>query len=106
MTRGNLYGFPSFADLDNDGKTDMVIAAGDWHIYALRGDGTVIWTHKGIWTTAFSAIADIDRDGLLEVVYNSPRIPGLTVLRTDGKAAPNPSPWPTMRGNLRRTGSS
>jgi hypothetical protein len=105
LTKENLNGFPSFADLDNDGKTDVVIAANDWHVYALNGQGKLLWDHKGVWYNAYSAIADIDSDGLLDVVYNSPRIPGLTCLRTEGRATPGKQPWPTMRGNVRRTGS-
>jgi hypothetical protein len=54
--------------------------------------------------TSYASIADIDADGLLEVVYNAPRIPGLTCLRTEGIAGSNPAPWPTLRGNLHRTG--
>jgi hypothetical protein len=104
LTKDSLNGFPSFADLDNDGKTDVIIAANDWHVYALNGEGKLIWDHKGVWYNGYSAIADIDNDGLLEVVYNSPRIPGLTCLRTEGRADACKEPWPTMRGNLRRTG--
>jgi hypothetical protein len=69
-----VYSTPALADIDgNDGgKLEIVYGSWDGHIRALNHNGTLVWevfTRDTIWSSP--AMADIDRDGLLEVVIGS-----------------------------------
>jgi outer membrane protein assembly factor BamB len=67
---------PSIADIDNDGKPEVIIGSGDSYLYALNGEnGSVLWayqTNGGV--TSSPAIADIDNDGKLEVVIGDNKV--------------------------------
>jgi len=74
LKTGNWIGSsPAIADIDGDGKLEVVFGSGDHYLYALNGeDGSLLWKFKtggAIWTSP--AIADIDGDGRLEVVFGS-----------------------------------
>ena len=73
-----IYSSPALADLDRDDGGLLEIAVGSWdfHIYALNHDCTVKWEKdepdRVIDTTWSSpAIADLDRDGMLDVIIGT-----------------------------------
>ena len=69
------YFWPSVADVDGDGKEDIVTGRNDGYVYALNAEnGELIWESRipefssGYeWATA----ADLDGDGLAEVVLTT-----------------------------------
>jgi outer membrane protein assembly factor BamB/murein DD-endopeptidase MepM/ murein hydrolase activator NlpD len=67
------WGFSAtVADIDNDGKQEVVFGTTRGKIYALNGeDGSVSWTHETGGTVRSVAVADIDNDGTPEVVMGS-----------------------------------
>lgn len=65
---------PAVADLDGDGRLEIIAGATDMHVYAWRLDGTLLpgWprvTHDTIWSSP--AVADLDNDGWPEVIIGS-----------------------------------
>ncbi|MEW6746577.1 MAG: VCBS repeat-containing protein [Planctomycetota bacterium] len=108
---GRYSATPALADLDDDGELEIVTLAPVWfpdhnpryhstRVCAFNADGTLVWTWDREWPGSGSfdaitspAIADMNRDGVLDVVvffgilYYSPSGPGvgLYVLRgSDG----------------------
>jgi outer membrane protein assembly factor BamB len=64
-----VHSNPSFADIDNDGKLEVVF--GSDKIFALNGeDGSLLWSYNEP-TASSPSIGDIDNDGKLEVVVGS-----------------------------------
>ena len=64
---------PAFADLNGDGSAETILGASDGKVYAVKGDGTLLWQYDTGSTGIESkpAIADLDQDGLLEVVVSA-----------------------------------
>ena len=110
---GVEYGSPVIADLDKDGKKEIVVGGTDGKVYAVRPDGSLIWVFdvtapinspapqpgKSHIDSA-PAVADLDNDGWPEVIlsvgspasllgYNG----GVVVLSHDGKLCPG---WPQV----------
>ncbi len=107
------YASPVIADLDNDGKREIIVGGIDGKVYAVRADGSIMWTFDTtgpINTRAprpgksridsAPAVGDLDNDGWLDVVvsvgaptdvtgYNG----GMVVLSHDGKLR---SGWPQL----------
>ncbi len=85
---------PTVADLDNDGRLEIILATFDGWIRAYKYDKAPLWAFNyAQGQTVFAsepAIGDIDGDGSLEVVFNTydPRLAGATVgtwaLKNDG----------------------
>jgi len=61
---------PALADVDGDGLLDVIYAAQDGTLRALRGcDGHVLWTaYTGHWIESGPVIADLDGNGTQQVV--------------------------------------
>jgi hypothetical protein len=85
MTNGG----PSVADIDNDGYDDLLIASYGGEVRAVRGpSGTQAWAYD-MYTPyndipfGHIAIADIDRDGTLEMVIGGSLRGGIYVLNTE-----------------------
>lgn len=62
---------PTFADLDGDGRFEVILACGDGSVVALDGaSGAEIWRHN-VDNESFTnspAVVDVDRDGGTEVI--------------------------------------
>ncbi len=62
---------PALADIDRDGKLEIIFGSFDQHIHALRSDGTLVsgawpvFVRDTVWSSA--AIADLDKDGYPEI---------------------------------------
>ncbi len=65
---------PALADLDGDGKLDIIYAGFDGMLNAWRGDGTALpgWPQNMFaGTTGSPAVGDIDNDGILEIAITA-----------------------------------
>lgn len=62
---------PAVADIDRDGKLEVIFGSNDFHLYALKGeDGSLLWEFKTNGDIESSpVVADINGDGKLEVVF-------------------------------------
>jgi len=74
-----MYHGGSFGDIDEDGKPEIVIGCYDSHIYVLNGeDGSIKWVYPApYYIAAPTAIADLNNDGHLEIVFASYNILGV-----------------------------
>ncbi len=74
VTHFAVTGAPVFADLDDDGALDLVVASQDFSVYAVSAGGEKL---PGFPVTAGyrvyegPAIADLDGDGRLDVIFTS-----------------------------------
>jgi outer membrane protein assembly factor BamB len=67
---GGFVAAAAIADLDNDGRDDVVAGARDGHLVAYRGrDGVEMWRQEGdSGIHASPSIVDVDGDGRMEVL--------------------------------------
>jgi len=98
-----VFSSPAVADINDDGKPEVIVGSGDGKVYALNGEnGQLIWSFStGDWIFSSPAVADIDRDGLLDIVVGSVngKIYRFEATRPHGKVI-----WSKFRGDLRNTG--
>ncbi|WP_459872461.1 FG-GAP-like repeat-containing protein, partial [Endothiovibrio diazotrophicus] len=81
--RLTAYASPAAADLDGDGRIEIVASAQGGGLIAFEHDGTFKWRadpayFRGGWDIGAPVIADLDGDGRPEIIH------GATVLRADG----------------------
>ena len=96
---------PVLADVDGDGKPEIVMGNGAGYVHAFRLDGSEPkgWPKfVGQWVQASVAAGDIDGDGRIDVAVVT-RQGFVFVFRTSGR--PAGSDWPSMRGTLANTGA-
>ena len=62
---------PTLADLDNDGKLEILLGTEELGVYALRQDGTLYWKNCLGGGNAEPSVGDLNRDGFLDVVHVS-----------------------------------
>jgi hypothetical protein len=102
------------ADLSGDGVPELVFAtyataAGKSNLFVLDAAGNLLHTLPlpGRGAMAVPTIADVDGDGVLDIVVNlkdaEDRVRSVLIYRVPGASA-NCLPWPTGRGDLRRDG--
>jgi len=109
-----IYSSPALADLDRDGKLDIVFGAADQKIYAIKGNGTAVsgWPvlARDIGAGADTAkilsspaIGDLNGDGSPDVVEGTAEVYGTTpnttgrVYAFDAHGKPLPG-WPIAPG--------
>lgn len=84
----------TLADLDNDGVDEIIYGIWDT-LYALKGDGTVLWTKPISGTiTLPPTVTDLNGDGNLEIILNTGGIPAagrVYLMDNEGNDLPG---WP------------
>jgi FG-GAP-like repeat len=99
-----ILGTPAVADVDGDGRAEVIAGSSGYELHAFREDGSDApgWPkHTGGWLLASPAVGDIDGDGRREVVAAT-REGYLFAWDTPGKPT---SEWPSFRHDLRNTGN-
>jgi outer membrane protein assembly factor BamB len=74
QTNGSIYSTPAVGNLDGDNLVDIVIGSNDGYVYAIKGNnGDLLWSvyTGGSVHHASPGLADIDKDGKLEVIMGS-----------------------------------
>jgi hypothetical protein len=78
------------ADVDRDGKLDLVVVAGG-HVVVARGTGTGGFAASGAIDAAEgparAAVRDMDHDGIADLVLATSSPAGVSILRGDGRGA-------------------
>lgn len=74
-----MYHGGSFADIDEDGKPEIIIGCYDNHVYVFNAeDGSLCWSYTAAqYIAAPTSIADVNNDGHLEIVFASHNILGV-----------------------------
>ena len=96
---------PAIADVEGDGKAEVIAGSSGNVLHAFRSDGSEPrgWPKDtGQWLLASPAIGDVDGDGKLEVVEVT-RDGYLWVWNTPARAK-TMRPWPSFRHDARNTG--
>jgi len=101
---------PVFADLNNDGKREIIVGSGGYYVQALsNGKNVAGFPHfTGGWTLGATSVGDIDDDGLMEVAATT-REGNLFMWRTEGRTQRSganvlEAGGMTFKGNAQRTG--
>ncbi len=121
-TGGPILSSPAVADLHGDEDLEVVITSLSGKVFCFDGypsdgidegipypgDGPgqdVLWVYNAGQPLGISSplIADIDLDGILEVVFGG-EDGTLFCISSGGLAGSNKAPWPTFHGNHNRTG--
>jgi outer membrane protein assembly factor BamB len=96
-------GHLAFADLDNDGALEVVVAQQDSFLYVLDAAGRVKWMYRGyFWYHNAPSIADLEGTGELDIVFTAPEDGGTYALRSGFKGPKGRAPWSMDRGTLAR----
>jgi outer membrane protein assembly factor BamB len=68
-----MYHGGSFADIDEDGRPEIVIGSYDDHVYLLNAeDGSLVWEYAApFYIGAPTSIGDLNNDGHIEIVFCS-----------------------------------
>lgn len=86
IPNNKMYHGPTIADIDDDGKQEVIIGTYDGILYCLNGaDGTVKWTYQldpKFYIGAPTTIGDINGDGKYEIAFID--YFNLVILRSNG----------------------
>ena len=97
---GNKFNAPTFADLDGDGKLDLMVGQiSGTTIYAYQNTGTVtspVWTYKPSWNYVNAAsilyaapqLVDLDGDGKFDLIFGNSTGASTAVQNTGSASAP------------------
>ncbi|MBI3185109.1 MAG: VCBS repeat-containing protein [Myxococcales bacterium] len=69
-----VTGAPAFGDIDDDGRTDLVVTSTDYRVYAVDDAGRALTGFPvlaGFPNYGSPALADLDDDGVLDVAFAS-----------------------------------
>ncbi len=100
-----ILGTPAIADVDGDGRAEVISPSSGYKLHAFREDGSepALWPKDtGGWLLASPAVGDVDGDGRQEVVAVT-REGYLFVWDTPGKASAQE--WPSFRHDHRNSGN-
>lgn len=93
----------AFADLDNDGKLEVILSQQDSYVYVLGADGREKWSYLGyFWYHFPPVVGDLQGTGELNLVFTSPEPGGTYALRSGSRGKPGRNPWPMAGGSLTR----
>ena len=104
---------PALADIDGDGRQEVLIGDDSGLFYAFHADGTLVagWPYDLNGVVTSPVIADVDGDGVLEAFagrlelgFNTTTVPMLYALECG--PATRRAPWPAFKNNARRTGTA
>ena len=71
-TTESIDSFATIADLEGDGKPEIIFGAEDNQLHVLNGNGTEKWHFATkSWIVGGVSVADLDGDGQLEIVFGS-----------------------------------
>ena len=110
-TADHVSASPALADLDGDGRPEVIVPDLSGEIWVLRADGRPLggWpADVNAWTISSPVVADLDGDGTAEIVQGRvtlglKRTPvPMTEVLEFGKGAG--ASWPTFKKSSQRTG--
>ena len=95
---------PIAADLDGDGRDEIMVGTGGYFVHAFSSKGEVSGFPEftGGWMLGSLSIGDIDGDGFYDIAGTT-REGNVFVWKTSGSTRLK-STWPTFKGNNARTG--
>jgi hypothetical protein len=101
-----FFSHPAVADLDGDGKPEVIAPSAGYFVHAWNVDGAEpkgFPKYTGGWALATPAVGDLDGDGKLELVQMT-RNGRLYAWHTDGKAKGRID-WASYHHDLQNTGN-
>ena len=112
-TAGMVTESPALADLDGDGRLEVLTVDNAGLFYAFRSDGTLVagWPYDLNALITSPVLADLDGDGVLEAFVGRLELglnttPIRMIHALECGPAIRRAPWPAFKNNARRTGTS
>ncbi len=106
MEDWQFFSTPAIADIDGDGKVNVMAASGGYFVHGWDVDGVEAKgfpKFTGGWVLSTPSIGDLDGDGKLELVANT-RAGWLFAWHTEGKVDGR-TDWNSFHHDLRNTGN-
>jgi len=102
---GGVVQGPSIADVDGDGRLEILVCSRSKRLICLADNGEEKWSFPSkteVITTP--AVGDIDRDGIVEIVFTS-KDRSVYCLTVDGAYHPDLMPWPMISHDPQLSGN-